>query len=86
MRTKIESSCVRSDTGQGSSAQRTYFVKGHRVEQYRHALGHSSWACDCSEYLRLQPQGLEPSCEHLRQIAAAMSIDRLLGTREFTLT
>jgi hypothetical protein len=83
MRTKDSQS---DTTGRGSATHRTYFVKGHRVEQYRHALGHSSWACDCADYLRLQPRGVEPGCEHLQRVAAAMSIDRLLGTRGFMLT
>jgi hypothetical protein len=86
MRTKIESGSVHSDTRRGSATQRTYFVKGHRVEQYRHALGHSSWACDCAEYLRLQPGGVEQSCEHLQRVAAATSIGRLLGTQGSVLT
>jgi hypothetical protein len=86
MRTRIESGSVHSHTRRDSATQRTYFVKGHRVEQYRHALGHASWACDCAEYLRLQPQGVEQSCEHLQRVALAMSIGRLLGTRDSVLT
>jgi hypothetical protein len=60
-------------------AQRTYFVRGHRVEQYRHTPGYSSWRCDCAEYLRLQPRGIEQSCRHLQHVAAALSLGRLLG-------
>jgi hypothetical protein len=59
--------------------QRTYFVNGHRVEQHRRSEGDSSWACDCPDYLRLQPRGSEQSCEHLRRVAEQMNIKHLLA-------
>lgn len=60
---------------------RTYFVSGHRVEQKRHAFGPSSWACDCAEYRRAKADGIEPTCVHSQRVAAAFSVDRLLGAR-----
>ncbi len=56
--------------------QRTYFVKGHRVDAYRDSRGDSSWACDCVEYFRLRARGLEGSCEHLRTVTAATSSEQ----------
>jgi len=58
--------------------QRTYFVKGHRVDAYRDARGSSSWACDCAEYSRLRARGVEGSCEHLRTVTAAIGREQAL--------
>ena len=59
---------------------RTYFVGGHRVEHLRNALGHSSWVCDCIEYVRGQQFGGEHWCQHAERVAAAAELDRLLQT------
>lgn len=59
---------------------RTYFVAGHRVEHLRNAQGHSSWKCDCVEYVRGGQWGGEHWCQHAEKIAAAAELDRLLQT------
>jgi hypothetical protein len=69
----------------GVTTQRTYFVHGHRVEEFRDALGNPSWSCDCAEYRRSQSRGIEPSCAHSQRVAAAASVDRLLGAKELML-
>jgi len=61
--------------------QRTYFVHGHRVEETRHAPGYVSFRCDCAEYLRAQARGEEASCVHSQRVAAAASLDQLLGAK-----
>ncbi len=68
----------------GTSLQRTYYVRGHRVEGTRDRWGSTSWTCDCVEYLRSRSHG-EPWCQHAERVAAAASIDRLLGAEGLTL-
>lgn len=70
---------------QGTDRQRTYFIHGHRVEEARDALGLVTWSCDCAEYRRSQARGFESSCPHTQRVAAAASVDRLLGARELLL-
>ncbi len=62
------------------AGQRTYFVAGHRVEHLHNPLGHSSWVCDCVEYVRGPPCGGERWCQHAERVAAAAELDRLLRT------
>ncbi len=64
--------------------QRTYFVQGHRVQEMRDGSGHLAWTCECAEYVRSQARG-EPWCVHMQSVAAAASIDRLLGSEGLTL-
>ena len=59
---------------------RTYFVGGFRVEHARDLLGHSTWTCDCAEFLESQRTGSENGCQHTQRIAAAAELDRLLRT------
>ena len=59
---------------------RTYFVAGYRVEHVRDAHGHSTWTCDCVDFVRGQRAGIEGGCEHTQRIAAAAELDRLLRT------
>ena len=47
--------------------QRTYFVKGHRVDAYRDSRGDSSWACDCVEYFRLRAEVIRFLENHSKQ-------------------
>ncbi len=68
----------------GIQSQRTYFVHGHRVQETRDGSGDLSWACDCAEYVRSKSRG-EPWCVHAQRVAAAASIDRLLGSEGLTL-
>lgn len=69
----------------GMALQRTYYVRGHRVEGSRDRSGSTSWICDCAEYLRSRSLG-EPWCQHAERVAAAASIDRLLGAEGLTLS
>lgn len=69
----------------GMSLQRTYYVRGHRVEGMRDGSGSTSWTCDCAEYLHSRSRG-EPWCQHAERVAAAASIDRLLGAEGLTLS
>jgi len=62
--------------------QRTYFVKGHRIDAYRDARGYSVWACDCLEHSRLRARGVEGRCEHLRAVTAVISSEQVLETLE----
>ena len=66
-------------------SQRTYFVQGHRVEETRDAFGYSSWTCDCAEYARSRTREAEPGCAHSEHVAAAASVDRLLGAKGLAL-
>lgn len=59
---------------------RTYFVSGHRVEHVTHAPGHSSWICDCDQYVSGKQHGGEHWCQHAERVAAAAELDRLLRT------
>ena len=59
---------------------RTYFVGGFRVEHVRDTLGHSTWSCDCVDFVRGQRAGSESGCTHTQRIAAAAELDRLLRT------
>jgi hypothetical protein len=61
--------------------QRTYFVHGHRVEETRHAPGYVSFTCDCAEYLRARARGEEACCVHSQRVAAAASLDQMLGAK-----
>lgn len=63
---------------------RTYYVRGHRVEGTRDRSGSTFWTCDCVEYVRSRSVG-EPWCQHAARVAAAASIDRLLGAEGLTL-
>jgi len=69
----------------GTALQRTYYVRGHRVEGMRDCTGSTSWTCDCAEYLQSRSRG-EPWCQHAERVAAAASIDRLLGAEGLTLS
>jgi hypothetical protein len=69
-----------ADPARIPTGQRTYFVAGHRVEHVHDALGHSSWVCDCAEYVRGPPCGGERWCQHAERVAAAAELDRLLRT------
>ncbi len=60
-------------------SQRTYFVHGHRVQETRDGSGYLSWTCDCAEYVRSQSRG-DAWCVHSQRVAAAASIDQLLGS------
>ena len=42
------------------------------------------WTCDCAEYVRSRSHG-EPWCVHAQRVAAAASIDQLLGSDGLTL-
>jgi hypothetical protein len=55
---------------------RTYFVGGYRVQHVRDAHGHSTWTCDCADFLRAQRAG----CQHTQRVAAAAELDGLLRT------
>ena len=59
---------------------RTYFVGGFRVEHVRDTHGHSTWTCDCADFMRAQRAGLETGCSHTQRIAAAAELDKLLRT------
>jgi len=59
---------------------RTYFVGGFRVEHVRDTHGHSTWTCDCADFMRAQRAGLESGCAHTQRIAAAAELDKLLRT------
>ena len=59
---------------------RTYFVGGHRVEHVRDSLGHSTWNCDCAEFIRAQQSGGDGACAHTERISAAAELDKLLRT------
>ncbi len=59
---------------------RTYFVGGFRVEHVRDTLGHSTWTCDCADFVRAHRQGNEMGCQHTQRIAAAAELDKLLRT------
>jgi len=69
----------------GTGLQRTYYVRGHRVEGTRDRAGFTSWACDCAQYLESRSRG-DPWCKHAEAVAAAASIDRLLGAEGLTLS
>jgi hypothetical protein len=71
---------VRDEAAWSTPLPRTYFVGGHRVEHLRDSLGHSSWICDCVEYVRGQQCGGEHWCQHAERVAAAAELDRLLRT------
>ena len=71
---------VEADTAWSAPLPRTYFVGGHRVEHLRDALGHSSWICDCVEFVREKQCGGEHWCQHTERVAAAAELDRLLQT------
>ncbi len=74
------SASVTQDTAWTHPLPRTYFVGGHRVEHQRDALGHSSWSCDCVEYVSAKQCGGEHWCQHAERVAAAAELDRLLQT------
>ena len=59
---------------------RTYFVGGYRVEHARDLLGHSTWTCDCADFVLARQAGNENGCAHTQRIAAAAELDRLLRT------
>jgi hypothetical protein len=59
---------------------RTYFVGGYRVEHQRDSLGHSTWTCDCEDFVRSHQVGSEHGCQHTQRIAEAAELDRLLRT------
>ncbi|HUN24835.1 MAG TPA: hypothetical protein VMU67_00905 [Steroidobacteraceae bacterium] len=59
--------------------ERTYFVHGHRVEERRDGAGRKTLSCECGEYARSRSSG-EPWCVHAQRVAAAVSIDELLGS------
>jgi hypothetical protein len=75
-----QSARVRDDVFMTAPLPRTYFVGGHRVEHLRNALGHSSWTCDCVDYVRGGPRCGEHWCQHAERVAAAAELDRLLRT------
>lgn len=60
---------------------RTYFVRGHRVDQVRIGHGQSAWACDCEEYARARDHGLEPTCTHSRRVAAMTKFEHARARR-----
>jgi hypothetical protein len=64
--------------------QRIYFVHGHRVEEGRDRWGYVWWSCDCEDYLHSRVRG-EPWCTHTQRVAAAVSIDKFLGSSGLTL-
>lgn len=68
----------------GAPSQRTYFVRGHRVEGMRDDSGTTAWVCDCAEYVRSRSLG-DPWCPHAERVAAAASIDRFFGADGLTL-
>jgi len=70
---------------QGADRQRTYFIHGHRVEETRDEFGVVWWSCDCAEFRRSRSPGLEATCPHTQRVAAAASVDRLLGARQLLL-
>ena len=59
---------------------RTYFVGGFKVEHVRDAHGHSTWTCDCVDFVRAQRAGNLSGCAHTQRIAAAAELDELLRT------
>jgi hypothetical protein len=59
---------------------RTYFVGGHRVEHVRDSQGHSTWSCDCEEFMRAQQSAGDGACAHTQRISAAAELDKLLRT------
>ncbi len=80
------SASVPDDAVRALPSPRTYFVGGHRVEHQRDALGHSSWSCDCVDYVRGGPCGGEHWCQHAERVAAAAELDRLLRTPSLILS
>lgn len=68
----------------GITVQRTYYVGGHRVEGTRDRSGSTSFTCDCVQYLHSSSRGA-PWCQHAERVAAAASIDRLMGAEGLTL-
>ena len=69
-----------TDTGWSASLPRAYFVGGHRVIHLRDAVGHSSWSCDCSEFIHAPQWGGEHWCQHTERMAAAAELAWLLRT------
>ena len=59
---------------------RTYFVGGYRVEHVRDSQGHSTWSCDCADFLKAQQSGGDGACSHTQRISAAAELDQLLRT------
>lgn len=68
------------ETAWAAPLPRTYFVGGHRVEHVRDSLGHSTWSCDCAEFVRAQQSSGEGICAHTQRISAAAELDKLLRT------
>ena len=73
------------DSLRGRATTATYVVQGHHVEQRHPGVGQSSWSCDCPEYQRPPPRGVEASCKHVQHVAAALSLGRLFGRPELML-
>jgi len=59
---------------------RTYFVGGYRVEHVRDSHGHSSWTCDCADFLKTQQSRGDGACTHTQRISEAAELDKLLRT------
>jgi|GEM_PF-2491355 len=75
-----ERASVAEDAAWSAPLPRTYFVGGHRVVHQRDTVGHSTWSCDCVEFVRGPQCGGEHWCQHTERVAAAAELDRLMRT------